>query len=70
VIGILGPECCTVIFFEGNKMFMGIGLFDHAILLPAFAAAWNLAVGQTLFASPKDTGRAFLSPDGSFTVMA
>lgn len=51
-------------------MFMGIGLFDHAILLPAFAAAWNLAVGQTLFASPKDTGRAFLSPDGSFTVMA
>ena len=47
-------------------MRIGTSQIDLAILLPAFAAAWNLAGGQTVFASPKDTGRAFLSPYGSF----
>jgi hypothetical protein len=51
-------------------MQMGISPIDLAILLPAFVAAWNLVGGQTLFASPKDTGRAFLSPDGSFAIEA
>jgi hypothetical protein len=41
---------------------------DLAILLPAFAAAWNLAGGQTMFAAQKDSGRVYLSPDGLFAV--
>jgi hypothetical protein len=47
-------------------MQLRISRIDPAILLPDFATAWNLAGGQTVFASPKDTGRAFLSPYGSF----
>lgn len=51
-------------------MFMGIGQIDFAILLPAFAAAWNLSGGQTMFAAHKDSGRVYRSPDGLFAVEA
>ena len=43
---------------------------DLAILLPAFAAAWNLVGGQTMLATQKDSGRVYLSPDGLFAVEA
>jgi hypothetical protein len=51
-------------------MQIGISQVDLAILLPAFAAAWNLAAGQTMFAVQKDSGRVYLSPDGLFAVEA
>jgi PsbP len=51
-------------------MQMGMSQVDLAILLPAFAAAWNLVGGQTLFAAQKDSGRVYLSPDGLFAVEA
>jgi hypothetical protein len=51
-------------------MLMGMSQVDLAILLPAFAAAWNLASGQTMFAAQKDSGRVYLSPDGLFSVEA
>jgi hypothetical protein len=51
-------------------MQMGISRIDLAIQRSAFVAAWNLAGGQTLFVSLKDTGRAFMSPDGSFAIEA
>ena len=46
----------------------GISPIDLAILLPVLVAAWNLTVGHTQFASPKNAGCAFLGPDGSFAV--
>jgi hypothetical protein len=49
---------------------MGISQVDLAILLPAFAAAWNLVGGQTIFADRKDSGCVYLSPDGLFAVEA
>jgi hypothetical protein len=49
---------------------MGMSQVDLAILLPAFAAAWNLAGGQTLFAAQKNSGRIYLSPDEIFVVEA
>jgi hypothetical protein len=51
-------------------MQMILSQVDLAILLPAFAAAWNLAGGQTLFAAQRDSGRVYLSPDGLFAVEA
>jgi hypothetical protein len=51
-------------------MQMSMSQVDLAILLPAFAAAWNLAGGQTLFAAQKDSGRVYLSPDGLFAIEA
>jgi hypothetical protein len=51
-------------------MHMGMSQVELAILLPAFAAAWNLAGGQTMFAAQKDSGRVYLSPDGLFAVEA
>lgn len=51
-------------------MLVGIGQIDIAILLPAFAAAWNLVGGQTLLAPQKASGRVYRSPDGFFTVEA
>ena len=51
-------------------MRIGTSQIDLAILLPAFAAAWNLAGGQTMFAAQKDSGRVYLSPDGLFAVEA
>ena len=51
-------------------MQMGISRIDLAILLPAFATAWNLAGGQTLFASLKASGRAFLSLEVFFAIVA
>jgi hypothetical protein len=51
-------------------MQMGMSQVDLAILLPAFAAAWNLASGQTMFAAQKDSGCVYLSPDGLFAVEA
>ena len=51
-------------------MQMSMSQVDLAILLPAFAAAWNLAGGQTMFASQKDSGRVYLSPDGFFAIEA
>ena len=41
-------------------MRIGTSQIDLAILLPAFAAAWNLAGGQTMFAAQKDSGRVYL----------
>jgi hypothetical protein len=49
-------------------MQMGMSQVDLAILLPAFAAAWNLTGGQTMFAAQKDSGRVYLSLDGLFAV--
>jgi hypothetical protein len=51
-------------------MQMGMSQVDLALLLPAFAAAWNLAGGQTMFAAQKDSGRVYRSPDGLFAVEA
>ena len=51
-------------------MQMGMSQIDLAILLPAFAAAWNLVGGQTMLATQKDSGRVYLSPDGLFAVEA
>ena len=51
-------------------MQMGMSQVDLAILLPSFAAAWNLASGQTMFAAQKDSGCVYLSPDGLFAVEA
>jgi hypothetical protein len=51
-------------------MHMGIGQLDLAILMPAFAAAWNLAGGQTLLAPQKASRRVYRSPDGFFTIEA
>ena len=51
-------------------MQMGICQVDLAILLPAFAAAWNLVGGQTMFAAQKNSGCVYLSPDGLFAVEA
>jgi hypothetical protein len=51
-------------------MKMGMSQVDFAILLPAFAAAWNLTGGQSMFAAQKDSGRVYLSPDGLFVVEA
>jgi hypothetical protein len=51
-------------------MQMGISQVDLAILLPAFAAAWNLVGGERLFASNQASDRLYSSPDGFFTVEA
>ena len=51
-------------------MQMGISQVDLAILLPAFAAAWNLVGGETLFASQRAYDRLYPSPDGFFTIEA
>ena len=51
-------------------MQMGMSQVDLAILLPAFAAAWNLVGGQTMFAAQKNSGCVYLSPDGLFAVEA
>ncbi|MFZ1085197.1 MAG: hypothetical protein WAN35_09555 [Terracidiphilus sp.] len=49
---------------------MGISQVDLAILLPAFAAAWNLVGGEKLFASQQSSDRLYPSPDGFFAVEA
>lgn len=49
---------------------MGISQVDLAILLPAFAAAWNLVGGERLFASQPASDRLHRSPDGFFAVEA
>lgn len=49
---------------------MGIAQIDLAILLPAFAAAWNLAGGQAFTAPLKRLSRTHRTPDGYFTVEA
>ena len=51
-------------------MLVGIAQIDLAILLPAFAAAWNLIGGQSLLAPQKASGRVYRSPDGFFTIEA
>jgi len=51
-------------------MQMGISQIDIAILLPAFAAAWNLAGGQRPFAAQKVTGRTYRSMDGFYSIEA
>ena len=51
-------------------MQMGISQVDLAILLPAFAAAWNLAGGESIFARQQTSDRLYSSPDGFFTVEA
>jgi hypothetical protein len=49
---------------------MGITQVDLAILLPAFAAAWNLVGGERLFAGQQTSVRLYPSPDGFFAVEA
>ena len=51
-------------------MHMGILQVDLAILLPAFAAAWNLVGSESIFAGPQTYDRLFPSPDGFFAVEA
>jgi hypothetical protein len=51
-------------------MQMSMSQVDLAILLPAFAAAWNLVGGQTMLAAQKDSGHVYLSPDGLFAIEA
>lgn len=51
-------------------MTMGISQVDLAILLPAFAAAWNLVGGERLFASSQASDRPYQSPDGFFAIEA
>ncbi|HEY1253545.1 MAG TPA: hypothetical protein VGF01_02050 [Terracidiphilus sp.] len=51
-------------------MRMGISQVDLAILLPAFAAAWNLVGGEKLFASHPASDRLHTSPDGFFAIEA
>jgi hypothetical protein len=43
---------------------------DLAILLPAFAAAWNLVGGDRLFAGQQTSDRLYPSPDGFFAIEA
>ena len=38
------------------------------LLLPAFAAAWNLVGGEKLFASHPASDRLHTSPDGFFAI--
>lgn len=47
---------------------LGISQIDLAILLPAFAAAWNLAGEESLLAAPRVSGRCYRSSDGSYTI--
>ena len=49
---------------------MGMSQVDLAILLPAFAAAWNLVGGEKLFSSQLTPDRLYSSPDGFFMVEA
>lgn len=51
-------------------MQVGIGQLDIAIMLPAFAAAWNLVGGQALLTPQRASSRAYHSPDGFFSVEA
>jgi hypothetical protein len=51
-------------------MFMGISQVDFAILLPAFAAAWNLVGGDRLFANQQASERLYPGPDGFFAIEA
>jgi hypothetical protein len=51
-------------------MLMGMSQVDLAILLPAFAAAWNLVGGERLFASQSASDRLYPSPDGFFAIEA
>lgn len=51
-------------------MLMGMSQVDLAILLPAFAAAWNLVGGERLFASQQTPDRRYTSLDGFFAVEA
>jgi len=52
------------------EMPMGISQVDLAILLPAFAAAWNLIGGEKIFAGSPASERSFQSPDGFFALEA
>jgi hypothetical protein len=47
---------------------MGISQIDFAILLPAFAAAWNLIGGERFFAGAQASDRCYQSPDGFFEI--
>jgi hypothetical protein len=49
---------------------MGISQVELAILLPAFAAAWNLVGGERLFAGQATSDRLYSSPDGAFAIEA
>jgi DUF971 family protein len=51
-------------------MLLGMSQVDLAILLPAFAAAWNLVGGETLFADQKASGRVCHSRDGLISIEA
>lgn len=51
-------------------MQMGMSQVDLAILLPAFAAAWNLVGGDSFFANQRALDRLYLSPDGFFAIEA
>jgi hypothetical protein len=47
---------------------MELSQIDLAILLPAFAAAWNLAGGNKTIAVPRRSTRPYRAPDGSFSL--
>ena len=51
-------------------MHMGMSQVDLAILLPAFAAAWNLVGGERLFVGQQTSDRLYTSPDGFFAIEA
>jgi hypothetical protein len=49
---------------------IGICQIDLAILLPAFAAAWNLLGGEKIFVGQQTSDCLFVSPDGFFSIEA